>query len=286
MSPENRTAEHGTTPATASSARPVHIMSFNALFQTDSTSPGEPAHWAHRAPAIRELMAEVKPDLLGLQEMQTHTFGPVEEGLGSTYRAVGTMGVKGGSQGLINPILFNTERFELVAWDQFWLSETPRTIASLSWGNANPRGASWVHLRDRQSGTELVHLNTHLDHVITQAQAKGAQLIADRLRQFALWGLPTIATGDFNSVAGDSPAYEILVERGGLQDSWVAAEQRLSPQLSTFPLFGEVEESDFRIDWILLSQGVRVLDATIDARRPGGAFPSDHLPVQAHVVLP
>lgn len=288
MTPEQDTPDqrHEAPAERHDASRPVHVMSFNALFQTDSTTPDEPAHWAHRAPAIRELMAAVTPDLLGLQEMQTHTFGPIEEGLGRAYRAVGTMGVKGGSQGLINPILFNTERFELVAWDQFWLSDTPRVIGSTTWGNTGPRGATWVRLLDRESGRELVHLNTHLDHVITQAKAKGAQLIADRLRQFALWGLPTITTGDFNSVAGDSPAYEILVERGGLQDSWVAAQQRLSPQLSTFPFFGEVEESDFRIDWILLSEGVRVLDATIDARRPGGVFPSDHLPVQAHVVLP
>ncbi|PWH07262.1 hypothetical protein DEO23_00980 [Brachybacterium endophyticum] len=264
----------------------LHVMSFNALFQTDSTSPGEPEHWAGRAPAIEALMASERPHLLGLQEMQTHTFGPIESGLGPSYRAVGTMGVKGGSQGLINPIFFDAERFDLIAWDQFWLSDTPRTIASLSWGNNNPRGATWVRLRDSVTGRQLVHLNTHLDHVITQAQTKGAQLIADRLRQFDLWGLPTITTGDFNSVAGDSPAYETLVERGGLQDSWHAAEQRLSPHLSTFPCFGEVEESDFRIDWILLSQGVRVLDARICDLRPGGVFPSDHLPVQAHVVMP
>jgi endonuclease/exonuclease/phosphatase family metal-dependent hydrolase len=266
--------------------RPLHVMSFNALFQTDSTAPGEPAHWAHRAPAIEALMASERPDLLGLQEMQTHTFGPIEAGLGPAYRAVGTMGMKGGSQGLINPILFSTERFELVGWDQFWLSDTPRVIGSTTWGNTGPRGATWVRLRDRESGDELIHLNTHLDHVITQAKAHGARLIADRLRQFHLWGLPTITTGDFNSVAGGSPAYEILVDQAGLQDSWVAAEERLSPQVSTFPFFGEIEESDFRIDWILLSQGVRVLDATICTLRPEGVYPSDHLPVQAHVVMP
>ena len=153
-------------------------------------------------------------------------------------------------------------------------------MGSATWGNAGPRTAVWARFRDRVTGQELVHLNTHLDHVITQAKAKGAQLIADHLKQFHLFGLPTITTGDFNSVACASPAYSVLVDEFGLQDSWLAAERQLSPAWSTFPHFGEVEESEFRIDWILLSQGVRVLDG-IDDSRPDGVFPSDHLPVRA-----
>ena len=72
----------------------------------------------------------------------------------------------------------------------------------------------------------------------------------------------------------------MLVDEFGLQDSWLAAEQQLSPAWSTFPPSEDAQESEFRIDWILLSQGVRVLDARIDDSRPDGVFPSDHLPVR------
>ncbi|APX33684.1 hypothetical protein BH708_14255 [Brachybacterium sp. P6-10-X1] len=54
-------------------------------------------------------------------------------------------------------------------------------------------------------------------------------LIADLLRQVHLLGLPTIVTGDLNSVAQDSPASAVLVEDSEQQDSWLAAEKRLSP---------------------------------------------------------
>ncbi|MGO3210247.1 endonuclease/exonuclease/phosphatase family protein [Brachybacterium sp.] len=272
--------DRGTDDAAA-----LRVMSFNALFQTDSTTAEDPGHWPRRAPAIEAVLAAERPHLLGLQEMQGWTYGPFEAGLGPAYRSVG-VGTLGGGEGLINPIFYDTERLEQLTWNQFWLSDRPREIGSATWGNAGPRAAVWARFRDRVTGQELVHLNTHLDHVITQAKAKGAQLIADHLKQFHLFGLPTITTGDFNSVACASPAYSVLVDEFGLQDSWLAAEQQLSPAWSTFPHFGEVEESEFRIDWILLSQGVRVLDARIDDSRPDGVFPSDHLPVRARVRVP
>ena len=140
----------------------------------------------------------------------------------------------------------------------------------------------WARFRDRETGGELVHLNTHLDHVITQAKVKGAQLIADHLRQFHLLHLPALVTGDFNSVAGDSPAYEVLVEEFGLQDTWRDAAERTTPGWGTFPHFGEVEESPFRIDWIL------VRDLVVEeyaARVPllEGRAASDHATVTARV---
>ena len=272
-------------PAPSADLAPLRVMSFNALFATDTTTAADPGHWPHRAPAIEALLAAERPHLVGLQEMQEHTFGPVERGLGGAYRRLGTA-TRGGSDGLINPILYDAGRLELVAWNQFWLSDRPREIGSATWGNAGPRVAVWARFRDRETGGDLVHLNTHLDHVITQAKVKGAQLIADHLRQFHLLHLPALVTGDFNSVAADSPAYEVLVEEFGLQDTWREAAARTTPGWGTFPHFGEVEESDFRIDWILASPGVEVLEASINAERPGGVFPSDHLPVQASVRLP
>lgn len=46
------------------------------------------------------------------------------------------------------------------------------------------------------------------------------------------------------------------MEDFGLQDSWLAAEQLLTPGWGTFPFFEDVQESEFRIDWIQLSQEV------------------------------
>ncbi len=125
-------------PAPSADLAPLRVMSFNALFATDTTTAADPGHWPHRAPAIEALLAAERPHLVGLQEMQEHTFGPVEQGLGQAYRRLGTA-TRGGSDGLINPILYDAGRLELVAWNQFWLSDRPHEIGSATWGNAGPR---------------------------------------------------------------------------------------------------------------------------------------------------
>ncbi|MEO2097976.1 MAG: hypothetical protein ABGX90_12650 [Brachybacterium sp.] len=125
-------------PAPSADLAPLRVMSFNALFATEATTEADPGHWPHRAPAIESLLATERPHLVGPQEMQEHTFGPVERGLEPTYRRLG-MGTRGGSDGLINPILYDSGRLELVAWNQFWLSDRPREIGSATWGNAGPR---------------------------------------------------------------------------------------------------------------------------------------------------
>ncbi|MDN5600175.1 MAG: hypothetical protein ACTHV2_11605 [Brachybacterium sp.] len=71
----------------------------------------------------------------------------------------------------------------------------------------------------------------------------------------------------------------------GLQATWLTAAERTTPSWSTFPHFGGVEESPFRIDWVLASPSAEVLEASITATRPG-VSPSDHLPAQARCGCP
>src|SRR5690625_758231 len=79
---ETTASSDQSAPDAATSAPPaaLHVMSFNALFQTDSTTPEDPGHWPRRSPAIEALMAAERPQLLGLQELQAWTYGPIETG--------------------------------------------------------------------------------------------------------------------------------------------------------------------------------------------------------------
>ena len=124
------TAPAPTDPTDPSAdAAALRVMSFNALFQTDSTTAEDPGHWPRRAPAIEAMLAAERPHLLGAQEMQGWTYGPIEAGLGAAYRSVG-VGTRGGGEGLVNPIFYDTQRLELLTWNQFWLSDRPREIGS------------------------------------------------------------------------------------------------------------------------------------------------------------
>src|SRR5699024_655086 len=118
---ETTTSSDQSAPDAATPAA-LHVMSFNALFQTDSTTPEDPRHWPRRAPAIEARMAAERPHLLGRQERQAWPYRPSGAGLGSTYRSVG-VGTRGRSDGLLNPIFYDTARLERLAWNQFWLSD-------------------------------------------------------------------------------------------------------------------------------------------------------------------
>jgi endonuclease/exonuclease/phosphatase family metal-dependent hydrolase len=142
---------------------------------------------------------------------------------------------------------------------------------------------TWVRFRDRRTGREFVHVNTHFDHASENSRQRSAELVRDTIAGFDP-ALPVVLTGDFNTEAPGSAPYRILVTEGGLVDTWLAGRQ-VTPEWGTFPDYGEPVRGGDRIDWILANAGVEVLEAAINPFRVDGRYPSDHLPVQALVRL-
>ena len=66
-------------------------------------------------------------------------------------------------------------------------------------------------------------------------------------------------------------------------DAWTAAGVRLTPPWGTFSNYRTPKTGTKRIDWILVSPGIEVREAAINASRFDGAAASDHEPVQVLV---
>lgn len=259
----------------------LHVMSLNVRHDTGRSRPGEPDHWPDREPLVTELLARDRPDLLGVQEPEFHQLPALRAGLGPAYELVG-FGREGGSAGEYSAILYDTERLHLEAWDQLWLSDTPRVVASATWGNAIPRILVWARLRDRASGTTFLHVNSHFDHKSKEARVRSAAMVRDLIADA---GLPAVFTADANAVAGHSVAYDLLLA-GGLRDSWLTAAERLTAKVGTFPHYREPNPDGGRIDWILATPDLPVATASIDTWRRDDRWPSDHAPVRATLRLP
>jgi len=256
------------------SATPVRVMSFNIRYGT--ANDGENS-WPSRRELVLETVARFRPDLLGVQEALPFQASYVAENLpGMRYFGRGRQADE--AQGEQCGVLYREERFELLGSGHFWLSETPDVPGSQSWDSSLPRMATWVLLEDRTArGRTLLFVNTHFDHRGSEARLNSASIIGDWVAEQRATSV--IVTGDFNCGEG-SPPYSLLVTNE-LRDTYRALYAERGENEGTFNGF-KGTKSGARIDWILASPNLRVLEATLDDHHaPGERYPSDHFPVSA-----
>lgn len=256
----------------------LKVMTYNLRYASD-----RPPHaWPERRPLMQALIAREAPDVIGTQEGLYLQLRELAAGL-PDYEWIG-LGRAGGSRDEFTAIFFRRDRFEPVAFDHFWLSDTPEVIGSITWGPKFRRMASWVRLRERATGREFEIWNTHFDHEVEEARQKSAALIRDRLARVDP-AVPLVLMGDFNCVAGASRAHEILTRDAGLTDTWDAAPKRANADLNTFNAFEPPKRAGERIDWILARRPAAVAAAGIVDYHGLPQFPSDHFPVTATVTF-
>lgn len=257
----------------------VHVMTFNLRYPAR-----DPGHlWEQRRPLTAALLRLERPTVLGTQEGYHGQVRDVAADLPDGYEWVG-LGREGGSRGEFAAVFYDAGRLRPLEYDHFWLSDTPRGVGSVSWGNTIPRMATWVRFADPASRAELVVLNTHLDHASAPARERGAELLAETVASFD--PLPVVVTGDFNAPAGAGPVYTRMTAKAGLVDTWAAAHRQLTPEFETCPGYREPAVGGDRIDWVLATPAITAEAAAINPFGGNGRYPSDHLPVQALLRLP
>lgn len=255
------------------------VMTFNLRY----ASVRPPNAWPARRPAMGACIRELAPDLIGTQEGLYTQLRELSSDL-PDYEWLG-LGRDGGSKGEFMAIFYRRERFEPLEYDHFWLSDTPQTIASSTWGNENRRMVTWIRFKDKQVGREFYFWNTHLDHAIQEAREKGARLIWDRVSQLKV-KLPILLVGDFNATARANPAYDILVQAGRFQDTWYQTDAHRNGEISSFHGFKGPREGGERIDWILADGPWKVQATEVVTFQKNNEYPSDHFPVVSWLVWP
>ncbi|WP_114855083.1 endonuclease/exonuclease/phosphatase family protein [Brachybacterium sp. YJGR34] len=261
------------------SAPSLTVLTQNIRCHRPQTRPGEADHWEQRAPVLAHLLRAIDADVIGTQEVLPVQIPVLDEVLEGTHLRLG-IGRDGGGRGEHNLLFLRRERFEVLDWEQFWLSEQPALIGSRGWDGHCPRIAVQARVLDRASGQELVLAVTHLDHAGERARAEGAALLAERLGAVAD-GAPVVLLGDFNAAGGDSAPWRVL--RGtGLEDAHDVAAARAGEDIGTFPDYGPPEPGGVRIDWIL-SRGLAVEQYAAQVPTLDGRAASDHASVTARL---
>lgn len=259
----------------------LHVMSWNIRRRVRHLVPRSVDRWDRRAPAVEGLLRAEKPTLLGMQEALADQAEFVAQVLGEDYRWVGR-GRDAGGGGESCPLFYDAERLELLDWQQVALSNHATRPGSRSWGNVIPRIMVSATFVDRATAREFLAINTHFDHLSVQSRLRSAQAVGHLV---STGNLPAVVTGDLNAGAGSAPLRELLAD-GTLAESWALARAHDSAQWGTFSNYKEPRRNGKRLDWILASPSFRVDRAAINAQRHAGGWASDHLPVQAVLVLP
>jgi endonuclease/exonuclease/phosphatase family metal-dependent hydrolase len=268
---ESRQSVGGATTK-ATRAGELTVMTFNLRY---ASSKGANA-WPARREVMRDQIRAADPDVFGTQEGLYAQLKDIEADLAGDYAWIG-LGREGGSKGEFMAVFYRKGRLEPVAYDHFWLSDTPEVIGSTTWGNTNRRMVTWVRFRDLADGREFYFWNTHLDHQIQAAREKAAALIRKRMEAIGT-SLPIILVGDFNAAARGNKAYDLLTEGGFLTDTWKGEE------VGTFHDFtGTAKPKLGRIDWIMTRGTVTGESTEVLRYQRGGQYPSDHFPVVARV---
>ena len=264
--------------ATADAPGTLTVMTYNLKYA--STNP--PNAWPQRRPLMGELIEKLAPDVLGTQEGLYGQLHDLAADL-PAFQWIG-LGREGGSRGEFMAVFYRTARLEPLAFDHFWLSDTPGVIGSKTWGATLPRMVTWVKFRDRQTKREFIFVNTHFDHQIQAAREKSAQLVRERVAAFDA-ALPVLFVGDFNATAGRNKSYGILTDDKFFTDTWTTARERVNEGCGTFNAFRAVPKDGARIDWILSRGEVAADRSEIVTFARDDQFPSDHCPVVAKLRL-
>ena len=242
--------------------------------------------WPNRKDWVAEIIVNNKVEIAGFQEVLAGQLEDLKTRL-PLMDAYGVGRDDGQAAGEFSPIFFRKDRFELIEKSTFWLSPTPEKVASKGWDAALPRIASWVKLKDRQSGILFSVLNTHFDHRGTQARAESAAILLKYLRE-KLSDHPVILTGDLNTTP-DSPPYRTLIgteaQAGPVfLDTYQNSDRKPEGPDSTWNGFKVIEPGQ-RIDYVFTTKSVKVLRVQILDDQRDNRFPSDHLPVVTELEL-
>lgn len=253
-------------------AQEIRTASFNIRLKTDNDVGNL---WDNRRDPLCNLVLFHEFDIFGIQEGFIEQVKDMKDRL-VDYSYIGVGRDDGAKKGEHSAVFYNNKRFKMLKNGTFWLSDTDTETPNKGWDAALPRICTWGIFQDKKNGKKFIFMNTHFDHIGTQARRESAKQILAKAREFAE-DLPLILTGDFN-VDEKNEAYFTLAESGVVQDTYTLAPIKYAPN-STFNGWGKSLKEKGRIDHIFITKPFKVLKYGILTDTYMNKFPSDHFPI-------
>lgn len=237
---------------------------------------------SYREKYVCSEIAEYLPDSVGTQETSVLWRTELSKQLGEIYAMVGT-GREGGDIAESNSILYRKDKFELSDSGTFWLSETPDVPGSKSWDSKYTRICTWVVLKNKETGKQYAHVNTHLDYSSVLCQRNQAELVINKVKELSLQ-YPTVLTGDFYTYMGGEN-YKYIT--GQLTDARYASTGTFDNKSTYRGWDGSNKDTAVKsTDFIFVDTGsTRVLNFAVIDNITDNVYPSDHCALYADMLF-
>lgn len=279
LSAQTNTDPEGVTIRKRKAADSVRVLTANIRFPLDRDN-GSGDEWSVRKDLCCEVLAAQDADIICIQEgRQAHL-----PALGKTFRNFEyyDFQMPSDEEGRTklepaNAIFWRSDRFEKLDGGGYWLSPTPEITRSKFKESASTRYVTWVLLKDRNAGRELMVWNTHLDHKHEEGRflQGGALVNLAALKQ--PFGTPRILTGDFNTNISKTTIPHI--KKNGWIDSYETLHGPKDPGATFHSFLGADEPKHAvrgKIDFVFHNDKFKAIDAEIVKDRRNGRYPSDH----------
>lgn len=248
----------------------LKIMSYN--IKLDYPKKGKNS-WVNRKPFMANQIKFYNPAVLGVQEALPNQMKDLDSLL-TDYNFVGVGRDDGKDKGEYSAIFYKKNKLEVIQSSTFWLSATPEKV-SMGWDAVCNRVCTYALFQDKNTKQKFWVFNTHFDHVGKEARKKSAVLILNKIKSLNTENYPVFVTGDFNM----EPSHESVTRiKQTLKDSKEIAELDFGPE-GTFNGFHFDQPVTRRIDYIFVSENVKVNKYAVLSDNWNLQYPSDHLPV-------
>ncbi|MGI6073738.1 MAG: endonuclease/exonuclease/phosphatase family protein [Fermentimonas sp.] len=263
----------------AKSHYPINVASYN--LRMDTPNDGLDA-WPNRKDMVNELIRYHNFDIIGTQEGFKHQLEDIVSQGDYSYIGVGRD--DGADKGEHSAIIYKKDRLEVLESGNFWFSETPDKPGKGWDAKCCNRICSWAKFKDLESGKEFFFFNVHYDHEGVKARRESSLLLLKKIKEVEALSLPVILTGDFNADPESEPI-KILRDSEIVHDSYSLTEKKPYGPVGTYNGFDIKNDTSGRIDYVWVTEGVKVLKYGVLTDNRNGRLPSDHYPVYVRLVL-
>ena len=251
-------------------AQSFTFMTYNIRY----ANPGDGVnYWENRRAELANQIAFYEPDVFGIQEGLPEQVEYLDKQL-DAYSWYGVGRDDGKSKGEFSAVYYKKDKFSVLKKETFWLSPTPEK-PSKGWDAALPRICTAVLFQVKGSDQKFWVFNTHFDHRGDEARLQAVDVILNSLKELNKAGHPAIVMGDLN-LTPDTPPIKKLF--GALNDTRAVSDLVFGPE-GTWSSFDVQKELDRRIDYIVVSDQVKVSKYAVLTDNRDLRNYSDHLPV-------